>query len=440
MFDHWWPSPLLGAASGLDPHPALMLPFVLLLVCIAAMPFLQKEWWESHYAKVATVLGAVPVLYYAAALHAPGRLLQVAHEYVSFIALIGSLYVVSGSIHIRVRGEAKPWVNCVYLLAGALLANVIGTTGASMLLIRPWLRMNKYRITSYHVVFFIFIVSNIGGCLTPIGDPPLFLGYLHGVPFWWVMEQGWAAWAMALTGLLAVFWVLDRRNFGRASQLVRDRETAHETWSFDGLRNLAALGLILAAVFLRRPPGLSEGLMVAAALGAYFTTPPRIHQANDFSFGPVREVAWLFAGIFATMMPALDYLESHSAQVGLDSSMKLFWLTGSLSSVLDNAPAYLTFWAAAMGRHGLSVQSRADVQMFLSQQEHELLAISLGAVFFGAVTYIGNGPNFMVKSIASQAKVKTPTFFGYVLRYALPVLMPLFAIVSILFFSRWRPF
>jgi len=440
MSERLWAVPLLGAASTPDPHPAFILPFALLLLSIALMPFLHRHWWEHHYQKVAVGLGAVTALYYLLALQRSDRLLHVAHEYVSFITLVGSLYVVAGSIHIKVKGEAKPWVNCLFLFVGAVLANFIGTTGASMLLVRPWIRMNRYRITAFHIVFFIFIVSNVGGCLTPVGDPPLFLGYLRGVRFWWVLERCWEAWAVMVLGLLGIFWCLDRRNYLRASKEVRERETAHETWQFDGLRNLGFLGFILLAVFLREPAGLSEGLMVAAGFGAYFTTPRRIHKANEFNFAPLREVAWLFVGIFATMVPALDYLERHAHELGLRSELKFFWFTGSLSAVLDNAPTYLTFLAAAMGRHQLTLNSPSDVRAFVVQHDHELIAISLGAVFFGAMTYIGNGPNFMVKSIAEQTKVKTPAFFGYLFRYAVPILLPLLGLVSILFFSRWRVF
>ncbi len=434
--------PTLLAAAGptLDPHPGMILPFVLLLAAIATGPFINKHWWEHHYHHVALALGAITAGYYVLALNAPVRMLHVGHEYVSFIALIGSLFVVSGGIHIRVKGEATPGVNCVFLLVGAVLANFIGTTGASRLLIRPWIRMNKYRITAFHIVFFIFIVSNVGGCLTPIGDPPLFLGYLRGVPFWWTLERCWEAWGVAVFGLIGIFYAFDSKNFLRAPKPVRDKETAQETWKIDGLHNLGFLGLILAAVFLRNPPGLSEALMVAAAVGSYFTTPKPVHEANDFTFAPVKEVAWLFVGIFATMVPALDYLELHADKLGLNSEMKFYWFTGALSGVLDNAPTYLTFLAAAMGRHHLSLSNPADMTTFVAQHDHELIAISLGAVFFGAMTYIGNGPNFMVKSIAEAAKVKTPSFGDYFFRYALPILVPFFALVALMFFSRWRVF
>lgn len=431
--------PHLAAASA-EPHPLMILPFALMLLAIALMPFINLHWWERHYPKVAVGLGAITTIYYAAVLGEAGRMLHVAHEYVSFIALIGSLFVVAGGIHIDVKGEAKPWVNCLFLFIGALLANVIGTTGASMLLIRPWIRMNKYRITAFHVVFFIFIVSNVGGCLTPIGDPPLFLGYLKGVPFWWVLQKCWAAWAIVVFGLIGVFAVFDHRNFLRAPKPVRERETSDGNWTIDGWLNAGFLALILGAVFVKRPAGLSEFLMIAAAAGSWFATPKRIHESNQFTFHPIREVAWLFAGIFATMVPALDYLEIHAAEFGLNSEMKFFWLTGLLSGALDNAPTYLTFLAAAMGLHDLSLNNSEHVRQFVTEHDLQLIAISLAAVFFGAMTYIGNGPNFMVKSIAEHAKVKTPSFFAYLFKYAVPILLPIMFLIALLFFSRWRIF
>ena len=413
-----------------DPHVAMILPFGVMLLSIAVMPFLNKKWWEHHLHHVALGLGGLVTAYYVWVLGDSIRMLHVAHEYVSFMALIGSLFVVAGGIHIRVKGESTPSINCIFLLLGALLANVIGTTGASMLLIRPWIRMNKYRITGFHVVFFIFVVSNVGGALTPIGDPPLFLGYLNGVPFLWTLRHLWPAWLMALVLLVIVFYLLDRANFMRAPKRVRDAETAHETWRFDGLINLGFLGLILLAVFIRNPPGLSEALMVLAALCSYLFTPKPIHEANYFNLQPIKEVAWLFVGIFATMVPALDYLSNHAEGLGLNSSLKLYWMSGVLSSVLDNAPTYLTFLAAAMGRSHLSLSQPGDISLFLADHGGELVAISLGSVFFGAVTYIGNGPNFMVKSIADQAKVATPSFFDYLIRYAVPILIPIFALVA----------
>jgi Na+/H+ antiporter NhaD/arsenite permease-like protein len=425
------------AEPGLPPFWT-MVPFVVLLLSIALMPLFAAHFWEHHYPKVAVGLGLVTGLYYLLARGDTHALLHAGHEYVSFMALVGSLFVISGGINIRVKGEATPMVNTVFLAIGAVLANVIGTTGASMLMIRPWIRMNKYRITSLHVVFFIFLISNVGGALTPIGDPPLFLGFLRGVPFWWVLEHCWLGWAMACALLLGVFFVMDTKNFRKAPKEVRDKETAEETWLFRGLGNVAFLGVVLGAVFL--PKSIQEMkiagvvtipalVMLAAAAGSYFTTKREIHSANDFNFGPVKEVGYLFVGIFLTMIPALQLLQSGTL-VRIESPMQYYFSTGVLSAFLDNAPTYLSFLAAAMGAKGLSVDSVADVMKFAGEGALHLMAISLGAVFFGAGSYIGNGPNFMVKAIAEKAKVSTPSFLGYIFRYSLPILVPILVVVG----------
>src|SRR6185369_4184405 len=285
---------------GYDPSPWMILPFGLLLATIALAPLTFPQWWSKHYPKVALTLGVITLIYYLFGLPEKARetVLHRGIEYIQFIALIGGLFVVSGGIHINVKGEATPLANVVFLLIGAVIANVLGTTGASMLLIRPWLRMNKYRITAHHVVFFIFIVSNVGGCLTPIGDPPLFLGYLHGIPFWWVAAHCWPMWAVGVGILLAMFYVVDRMNFARAPREVRERETIQKTWRFDGLSNVFFLAVILGAVFVSRPIFVREALMVAAAVGSYFTTQKHVHESNHFTFHPIQEVAILFIGIF----------------------------------------------------------------------------------------------------------------------------------------------
>ena len=431
---------LFIAAAGAGPAPPvwMVIPFALLLLCIAIGPLAFPHWWERRYAWVSVGLGAIGACSYLIVLRNPAPLLHVAEEYAGFIALVGSLFVVAGGIHVRVVGEAKPWVNSLFLVLGAIVSNVIGTTGASMLLIRPWIRMNRYRITSFHVVFFIFIVSNVGGCLTPIGDPPLFLGYLKGVPFWWVIQNCWKAWLLAVLGLTGIFYVLDRRNFMRCPQDVRERETASEQWRFDGLHNLVFIAVILGAVFM--PPGWREGVMVAAGLASWFTTSRALHEANDFNLHPIIEVAWLFLGIFATMVPALQILETHAGELGLHSEMQFYWGTGVLSGLLDNAPTYLAFLATAFGLFGLDIDQPEGMRRFITEHDHLLVAISLGAVFFGAMTYIGNGPNFMVRSIAIQQGVKTPGFLGYILRFSIPILLPFLALIGILFFSRWRLF
>ncbi|HWC60788.1 MAG TPA: sodium:proton antiporter [Verrucomicrobiae bacterium] len=469
-------------------NPWMMLPFGVLLAAIALAPLFFANWWLKHYAKVAFGLGAVVVGYYFFGLHAPGRVMDVAHEYVSFIALIGSLFVVSGGIHINVKGEASPMVNVVFLLVGALIANLLGTTGASMLLIRPWIRMNKYRVTAHHIVFFIFIVSNVGGCLTPIGDPPLFLGYLYGIPFWWVAEHCLPMWATGNAILLAMFYVVDRLNFNRAPRSVREKETAHEEWRFDGLGNILFLAVILIAVFVNHPPFLREALMIGAAAGSYFTTKKRVHESNNFNFHPIQEVAILFVGIFATMMPALDWLAGNAKDLmgQAPASGLFYWGTGTLSSALDNAPTYLSFLSASFGafvNHDVIAQVQAHIasgvvdfnnltgpyaeqvrqtletlQKYhgdhvlaksVSKEEIEvsfllgnatfnkyLLAISIGAVFFGANTYIGNGPNFMVKSIADHAKIKTPSFLEYIWKFTLPFMLPMLVVIWLVFFRH----
>ncbi len=419
-----------------------MIPFGALLLLIALGPLLFSTWWHRHYPKVSLGLGMVTSAYYLFALRSGERLLDVAHEYVSFIALIGSLFVIAGGIHITVKGESRPLGNVLFLFIGAVVSNIIGTTGASMLMIRPWIRMNRYRMTAFHVVFFIFVISNVGGCLTPLGDPPLFLGYLKGVPFLWVIENCWRAWLIAVGSLLAIFYAFDSVNFRRPPKDVSDRMTGSESWRFAGHHNLVFIAVVVGAVLANRllPPLVPDAIMAGAATASFFTTPASVHDSNDFNFDPIKEVAWLFAGIFATMVPVLDYLELHAGGIGLHSAQQFYWATGTLSTFLDNAPTYLTFLAAAMGHQGFSINSNEDVASFIQQSNEFLVAISLAAVFFGAGTYIGNGPNFMVRNIAQQVGVRTPTFVGYLVRYTLPVLVPVLAFISLLFFSPWRIF
>ena len=432
--------PLLAIATEHAALPPLgmLAPFAILLLCIALLPLFAAHFWEHHYPKVAVGLGLVTTAYYAFVQKDWHPLHHAAHEYVSFMALVGSLFVISGGISIRVKGEATPFVNTLYLFIGAVLANFIGTTGASMLLIRPWIKMNKFRITHFHIVFFIFIISNVGGCLTPIGDPPLFLGFLRGVSFFWVLQHCWQAWALAVTLLLIVFFIFDTRNFSRIPKNIRDKETANEHWHFSGLINILWLGVVLGAVFL--PKSVQETtlldvfsipalVMFAAAVASYYTTKPAVHESNDFNFGPVKEVGYLFVGIFLTMIPALQILQSGQG-LDISSPMQYYFTTGALSAFLDNAPTYLSFLAASMGQQHLSVDSPADVMKFAAEHAPHLIAISLGAVFFGAGSYIGNGPNFMVKSIADKAKVNAPSFVAYMLRFSIPILLPILIFVG----------
>jgi Na+/H+ antiporter NhaD/arsenite permease-like protein len=419
----------------------LVLPFAILLLLIAVMPLMPdriKAWWEHSYAAVSVLLAAVVAACYLIGIPAGGsRLAHTAGEYVSFITLIGSLFIIAGGIHLKVKGEASPLNNVVFLLGGAVLANFIGTTGASMVLIRPYIRMNKIRLSAHHIVFFIFLVSNVGGSLTPIGDPPLFLGYLRGVPFFWLPEHVMPAWLFTVGALLAAFYVFDLRAFRRAPARIRHEiEQTAETWRFDGAINLLFLAVIIAAVFLPDRWFLRELIMAGAAAASYRLTPKFVHAENHFTFAPIREVAWLFLGIFATMLPALDYLEEHGQEFAFTRPAHYYFATGALSSVLDNAPTYVNFLKlaqvrAAAGTSGSGAAS--GVEGLLSHHPALLAAVSLGAVFFGAMTYIGNGPNFMVKSIAHAAGAHTPSFFGYILKYSLPVLLPILALTAWLF-------
>jgi Na+/H+ antiporter NhaD/arsenite permease-like protein len=438
---------LASATLGTDIPLWLVLPFGLLLLLIATMPLTPpkvKHWWEHNYHFAALGLGALVAAYYLLKIPAGGVVLaHTVQEYVSFIALIGSLFVVAGGIHIKVKGEASPIANVVFLAIGAVAANVIGTTGASMVLIRPWIRMNKIRISSFHVVFFIFVVSNVGGALTPIGDPPLFLGYLRGVPFFWLVEHVIVSWLVTLAAILAVFYVYDVRSFKRMPRKLQADATQHaETWRFDGGRNALFLLVIIGAVFLPDKFFLREIVMIGAAIASYFLTPKVVHEENAFSFGPIKEVAFLFAGIFTTMMPALGYLEVHGQALGFNRPLQYYFASGALSSVLDNAPTYVNFLQlaettaraadpvafAAAGSDGA-----AAVRVLLMTHPAFVIAVSLGAVFFGAMTYIGNGPNFMVKSIAHDAGVHCPSFFGYIFKYSLPILLPILILIGLIF-------
>ncbi len=412
----------------------LTLPFLVMLLAIAFMPFIHQKWWHAHFRKVAFGLGALTIFYYAFRLHETSKLLSVTHEYLSFIILVGAFFIVTGGIHLRVWGESTPWRNTLFLLVGSLLASLIGTTGASMLLIRPWIYSNRYRITAFHIVFFIFLISNIGGALTPIGDPPLFLGYLRGIPFFWVSTHLFVPWLIALIFLGAVFYFIDKNNFQKAPLPIREAETLDQAWKFKGGVNALFLILIIAAIFLASP--WREIGMVLVACLSYSMTPRTIFEENKFSFYPLEEVAWLFFGIFATMMPVLDLLEQEkhflSSFISLQA-VHFYYFTGFLSAFLDNTPTYLTFLQLHLSMKELSLEKSQDILFALSHYGSTIIAISLGAVFFGGATYIGNGPNFMIKSIAEEANIRMPNFFKYIFLYSIPILLPLLVVVGWLF-------
>ena len=409
----------------------IMMPFGFLLLAIALGPLIAQHHWQRHYHKLCVSLAGFVCLYYLL-VGEPARVLHAAIDYATFMVVVGAFFVVSGGIHLRAKGPSSPVRNTLFLLFGAVFANLIGTIGASMLLIRPWIAMNRGRIAPMHIAFFIFLVSNIGGALLPTG-PPLILGFLKGVPFGWTLQHCWPQWLMTVGIVLLVFVVLDLIDLRKSRKSIHEAELT--SWRCDGAHNFIFLFVILAAV-IAVPTGWREPLVILTTLGSYLGTPERIRHANNFTFAPLKEIGWLFLGIFGTMIPVLEFMEGTAGRLGLNSDLTFFWATGLLSALLDNAPTYLAFFAAALGRYGLNVNDVAHVARFLSENGRELIAISLGATFFGALTYIGNAPNLLVKTIAEHARVPTPTFIGYIWKFALPVLLPVFALLSILFFSR----
>lgn len=421
----------------------MVIPFILLLAMIATGPLFYHHFWEKHYSKVAIFLGLIVVLYYMLIMNDFLSLKHTLAEYLSFIALLGSLFVASGGILIRVDKKATPLLNALILFFGAIIANIIGTTGASMLLIRPFMNLNKGRLKPYHVIFFIFVVSNIGGVLTPIGDPPLFLGFLRGINFFWFLEHGWYIWLPTISLVIAIFFFIDKMNTE-----TNEKEVFSGKIEIKGLKNLGFLLIILIAVFLDPavlswapslsplPFGIRELIMFIVMVAAYKSADIKILEANEFTFEPIKEVAFLFVGIFATMIPALQLIayEASVLKEGVTPGL-LYWSSGGLSSILDNAPTFLNFLSAEMGRFGLDVNNKMDVYNLANAHPIYLQAISIACVFFGAITYIGNGPNFMVKSIAESSGLKMPSFFGYVAKYSLPVLIPVFFIIWLIFFG-----
>jgi Na+/H+ antiporter NhaD/arsenite permease-like protein len=438
-----------------DPPPVwLTLPFVILLLMIATGPLFYEHHWHHHYPKYAVGLGLITGAYYFFVQHTFLPIEHALAEYLSFIALLASLFIASGGILIRVNAKGTPLANSALLFVGAVIANVIGTTGASMLLIKPYMRLNEGRIKAYHIIFFIFVVSNVGGALTPIGDPPLFLGFLRGVEFFWTLTNVWYVWLPTLLVILIVFYVFDRKNEDESSYAV---ENAVATVRITGLKNFVWLGLVVGSVFIdpnvfaavprlhigeiHLPFGIREMIMFAICFFAYKLADRDILQANDFNFAPIREVAWLFIGIFLTMQPALELIRDFANTNSDSLTVSMFyWGTGSLSGILDNAPTYVSFLSAAMGKFGLDVNVVTDVLAFSQPAvgaPEFLQAISVAAVFFGAMTYIGNGPNFMVKAIAEASGVDCPSFAGYLVRYAIPILLPIYFVVWVIMYSGW---
>jgi Na+/H+ antiporter NhaD/arsenite permease-like protein len=409
------------------PPLATALPFVALLLAIALMPLAAPRWWERNRNKaILAALVSAPTLVYLG-MHAPQLLVEKGQEYFRFIVVIAALFVITGGIHIRGSLAGTPVVNTGVLGIGAVLANVLGTTGASVLLIRPLLRANKRRQRVAHIViFFIFIVANCAGLLTPIGDPPLLLGFLRGVPFGWTLRL-WPQWLVVNGILLAVFYFWDQKAFGREE---KEEARVHEPLRIEGLVEMLVLAGVIVTI-LAAPPGRSA-IIVALALIGYFAGSRERRTQNVFTFGPLIEVVVLFAGLFATMAPVLEMLNTWAqrSDFAVRTPAQFFWASGALSSVLDNAPTYLAFAAAAAGLQGLAPHGN-----YIGMIDSSVLAaVSTGSVFMGANTYIGNAPNFMVRAIAEENGVRMPSFFGY-MAYSIGILLPLFIAVAVLFFA-----
>jgi Na+/H+ antiporter NhaD/arsenite permease-like protein len=419
-------SPWREALTTASPLPVYSVtPFVLMLLTIAAFPLWLPHWWEANRNKllVSAVLGLPVLVLYL--VREPRALLHMGEEYVSFILLLAGLYVISGGILLRGDIVATPLANTGFLAVGAVLASFIGTTGASMLLIRPLLQTNRERSRVKHtVVFFIFVVSNMGGMLTPLGDPPLFLGYLQGVPFAWTFRL-WPHWLALVGALLAVYFVWDSIQYVREpiAAIRRDRAQREPLRLRGAINGLWLLGVVLAVAFLHEP--VREIVILALAGLSLWQTPRAIRRANGFTAAPMVEVAVLFFGIFLTMIPALELLRLRGHELGVREPWQFFWATGMLSSFLDNAPTYLTFLALGQGL-GLGDEVVGVPHAILA-------AISVGAVAMGANTYIGNAPNFMVKAIAEEAGVRMPSFVGY-MAYSGAILVPLFVVLTLVWF------
>ncbi|HSA95612.1 MAG TPA: sodium:proton antiporter [Acidobacteriota bacterium] len=404
--------------------PWTIVPFVGLLLSIALLPLRAPRFWESHKNKgLVAFLWSLPIAVYFI-FNAPHELVLSMKDYVSFLLLLTALFIISGGIVLKGDLKATPEVNTLFLLVGAVLANFVGTTGASMLLIRPLLQTNSERKHTIHVpIFFIFLVSNIGGLLTPLGDPPLFMGFIKGVPFFWTLRL-LPLWALMVSGVLIVFYILDGARYRQEENrdLIRDRRRVVPL-SLTGTVNFLWLAGVVAGVFLPFPA--REGVLVLMTVLSLLTTRRQCRVDNKFTYNPIIEVAVLFAGIFVTMVPALLILSSRASELGIARPWHFFWTAGSLSSFLDNTPTYLAFFSMAQGL-GLNGPVMGIPTLML-------MAISAGAVFMGANSYIGNGPNFMVKCIAEEYKLKMPSFFGY-MAYSIAILVPLYVVVTLVFF------
>ena len=434
-------------------------PFACMLLSIALFPLAAPDFWHHHFGKVSAFWAAtmaVPflIVYRGTALYEIIHIILA--DYVPFIILLWSLYTVSGGILLKGALRGTPAVNVVILLIGTLLASWMGTTGAAMLLIRPFLRANSHRKNrTFMVVFFIFLVANVGGSLTPLGDPPLFLGFLHGVSFFWTLKI-LPHMLVVVAVLLTIYYFLDLYHFRKEPARAPAAGGQKTPLKLVGIHNFIFLAGIVGAVLMSGmvdwghinvlgvhrgiQDWARDGLLIVMGLLSMATTAVSIREDNDFTWFPIIEVAYLFVGIFITMIPCLLILKAgaHGQLAFLinavNTPVHYFWVTGALSGFLDNAPTYLTFFNTALGSHFPGMSEAQAVPLLMTEKALYLKAISAGAVFFGACSYIGNAPNFMVRSIAEEAGTTMPSFFGYILKYTVVFLLPTFVLVTLIFF------
>jgi Na+/H+ antiporter NhaD/arsenite permease-like protein len=422
----------------------LLVPFALLLAAIAVMPLMLSHFWESNRNKlIIALVCSVPVLGFLIYNAMWGELKHaLLFDYVPFLILLGALFVITGGINITGDIEAKPSINTAFMAIGAVLASLMGTTGAAMLLIRPLLETNAERQFKVHtVLFFIGVVANCGGLVTPLGDPPLFVLYLRGVPFEWFLKL-LPVWLFANIILLATYFGVDSYYYYQKESLTalkRDVEQIRPIKITGTINFVLLLGVVLSVAFLNEQyiPLFKQNeyakflreVVILVLLGiSLWLTKKEVREANKFSWHPIEEVAYLFLGIFITMIPCLLFLEANAPSLGVTSAVQFYYATGTLSGVLDNTPTAVTFYSLALGL------GQQDPVMIAGIPEKLLKAICIGAVFFGAMTYIGNAPNFMVKAVAEEQGLEMPSFVGYVAKFSLVVLLPLFVLVQLIFF------
>jgi Na+/H+ antiporter NhaD/arsenite permease-like protein len=435
------------------------IPFAFMLLSIALCPLIVPEFWHHHFGKISGFWAASLALPFLIAFKG-NAVYEILHivlaDYVPFIILLWSLYTVSGGILLRGTLRGTPQVNVAILIVGTLLASWMGTTGAAMLLIRPFLRANDYRKNrTFMVVFFIFLVANVGGSLTPLGDPPLFLGFLHGVSFFWTFKIMPHMIAVVIM-LLVIYYILDTYHYRKEGAAAPVDSDAKEPLKLDGMYNFIFLAGIIGSVLMSGVVDWGEintfgvhravqdwvrdGLLIIMGILSLVSTPRSLREDNDFTWFPILEVAYLFIGIFITMIPCLLILKAGPQGAlaflinGVTQPTHYFWVTGALSSFLDNAPTYLTFFNTALGSFYPGMSEAEAVPLLMTGNAIYLKAISAGAVFFGACSYIGNAPNFMVRSISEEAGTPMPSFFGYILKYTLIYLVPCYVVVTLIFF------